>query len=162
MSDVHRKDVELYRGLEPLLGADVATMLLERLPSPHEELATKADLRSFAKEVDSRFARVDARFDQVDARFDQVDARFAQVDARFGQIDGRFEQVALSTQVDDRFTQAAKELDLKLAAQSAELKGFVHEVVGGAIQMQTRTILFGMAGIMVGATTLAAALGQVI
>lgn len=142
MSDVHRKDVELYRGLEPVLGSDVATMLLERLPSPHEELATKVDMN--------------ARFEQVDRRFEQVDARFEQIDRRFEQIDRRFEQV------DDRFEQAARELDLKLAAQSAEIKGFVHEVVGGAIQVQTRTILFGMAGIMAGATTLAAALGQVI
>lgn len=142
MSDVHRKDVELYRGLEPVLGSDVATMLLERLPPPQEDLATTSDLN--------------VGFAEVDRRFEQVDRKFAEVDRKFEQVDRKFDEV------DRRFDQAARELDLKLAAQSADLKGFVHEIVGGQIQAQTRTILFGMAGIMVGATTLAAALGNLL
>lgn len=67
MSDVHRKDVELFRGLEPVLGSDVAVLLLERLPPPAEDLATKADLEPFAKRVDveTHTAEMSAHFHET-------------------------------------------------------------------------------------------------
>jgi hypothetical protein len=132
MSDVHRKDVELFQGLEPVLGAHVATLLLERLPPARDDLATRGDLERFATKDD--FASLPTHADLE---------RFATKD--------------------DLGAFATREyLDLRLAASTAELKGFVHEVVGTTVQAQTRTILVGMAGIMAAATTLAAALGQLV
>ncbi|MGH9135474.1 MAG: hypothetical protein ACRD0G_00320 [Acidimicrobiales bacterium] len=72
MADVHRQDVELYRGLEPVLGADVATMLVARLPPPGEELATKKDLDRFATRADLHRleSKFDSKFDGLTAEMD--------------------------------------------------------------------------------------------
>ena len=56
------QDVELYRGLERSLGADVASALMLRLPAqPVHELATKQDLRDLE---DRLTAHLEHRFDE--------------------------------------------------------------------------------------------------
>jgi len=70
------RDLELYRGMEQALGANVATALMDRLPpEPVQELATKTDLRTelatLRQELKGDIAVLDQRMTGEFATFDQ-------------------------------------------------------------------------------------------
>jgi hypothetical protein len=112
------------------------------LAAVRAEMATNAELAALRAEMATKVDLAEVRAEMV--------TELAAVRAE------------MATKADLAGVVTTEMLDLRLAAQTADLKGFVHEVVGTAIQAQTRTVLFGMAGIMAGATTLAAALGQLV
>jgi hypothetical protein len=146
MAEMDRADVDLYRGLERTLGADVALALVERLPSvSRDEQVTRTDMKLRFDEVDARFAQIDARFEQIDARFEHVDARFDRVDDRFGELEQRF--------------------DLKLDSMKHEMTAMVRGEINAlradlanGLQSQTRSMILALVGSMVGLAALAAAL----
>jgi hypothetical protein len=126
MSDVHRRDAELFAALSPTLGHDPTVMLLERLPPVGEELATRSDHLSLRHDLDTVKADVGALRSEANVRFDRLEERF----------DVRFETLR------------------------HEFNGNLHMELHRAISAQTRSLLIGLAGILLSCAGLAAAMAQ--
>ena len=118
---------------------------MEYLPSQKwADLATKEDLRLFAKEhgaeitelradmtkqgaelraeMQAGFARIDGQFAQVMGMFARIDGQFAQVESRFAQVDGQFAQVESKfAEMESKFAQQTRTIVLALGGFAATI-----------------------------------------
>ena len=108
MTTAEKERLALYEQLNSTLGPEPAATLMEYLSSQKwADLATKEDLRLFAKEhgaemtkqgaelrgeMQAGFARIDGQFAQVEGRFAQVDSRFAEMESKFAEMESKFAQ----------------------------------------------------------------------
>ena len=129
------RDLELYRGLEQALGANVATALMDRLPpEPVQELVTKTDLRTelatLRQELKGDIAVLDQRMTGEFATFDQ------------------------------RMTGEFATLRQEMNGMKHELMATVRGEMIGAIHTQGRQLAFTLAGSLVGLSGLAFAIAN--
>lgn len=119
-----RSRPDLFRLLEPTLGTEATLAMIDALP-PYDwpDLATKDDL-----------ARLDERFT---TRLDHLDGRFSE---RLDHLDGQFSERL--ERMDERFV-------LRHESLSSELTATFRKELNDAITAQTRTIVFGMLGLVV-------------
>ena len=90
MPTAEKERLALYEQLNSTLGPEPAETLMEYLPPQKwADLATKEDLRLFAKELradmQTGFARMETKFAQIDGQFAQVESKFAQMESKFAQ-----------------------------------------------------------------------------
>ena len=120
MPTAEKERLALYEQLNSTLGPEPAETLMEYLPPQKwADLATKEDLRLFAKEhgaeitelradmtklgaelrgeMQTGFARMEAKFAQIDGQFAQVKSMFAQVESKFAQMESKFAQQTRTT-----------------------------------------------------------------
>ena len=147
MTTAEKERLALYEQLNSTLGPEPAATLMEYLPSQKwADLATKEDLRLFAKEhgaeitelradmtkqgaelrgeMQAGFARIDGQFAQVMSMFAHIDGRFAQVESRFAQVDGQFAQVEIKfAEMESKFAQQTRTIVLALGCFAATIWG---------------------------------------
>ena len=109
MPTAEKERLALYEQLNSTLGPEPAETLMEYLPPQKwADLATKEDLRLFAKEhgaeitelradMQTGFARMEAKFAQIDGKFAQMESRFAQMESRFAEMESKFAQQTRTT-----------------------------------------------------------------
>lgn len=76
MTSSEARRLDLYNGLTEFLGEERADTLMAYLPgNPDTELATKADLESVERRLDTRMNAMDVRFSDVILRLDGMTVR---------------------------------------------------------------------------------------
>ena len=120
MTTAEKERLALYEQLNSTLGPEPAETLMEYLPSQKwADLATKEDLRLFAKELtadmQAGFARMEAKFAQIDGRFAQVESQFAQVESQFAQVKSQF------AEMESKFAQQTRTIVLALGGFAATI-----------------------------------------
>ena len=173
------RDLELYRGLEQALGANVATALMDRLPpEPVQELVTKTDLRTelatLRQELKGDIAVLDQRMTGGFATFEQrMTGGFATFEQRMTGQFATFEQRMTGefATFDQRMTGEFATFDQRMTGEFAslrhEMNAMKHELTAtvrgemiAAIHTQGRQLAFTLAGSLVGLSGLAFAIAN--
>lgn len=134
MTTAEKERLALYEQLNSTLGPEPAETLMEHLPPQKwADLATKEDLRLFAKEhgaeitelraeMQAGFARIDGQFAQVMSMFAHIDGRFAQVESQFAQVDSRFAEMdSKFAEMESKFAQQTRTIVLALGGFAATI-----------------------------------------
>ena len=79
--------------LEPKLGTEATTALMNAIPTLDHIDARFDQVEAHLADHDRHFAGLEARFDQVEAHLAEHDARFEGIAARFDGIDTRFDGI---------------------------------------------------------------------
>ncbi len=128
------QDEELAEMLEPKLGTEATTALMNAIPTLDHIDARFDQVEAHLADHDRHFAGLEARFDQVeahlaehDARFDGIDTRFDGIDARFDGIDARFDGIDTRFDgIDTRFDG----IDGEIAGIDTRFDGIDGEIAG--------------------------------
>lgn len=90
MATQESKRLDLYNGLQEVLGTDRAKTLMTYLPAVESnDLLTKAYF-------DGRLGQVESRMDQLDNRLHRVEGRLEYFDTRFAELGKRIDRVLLA------------------------------------------------------------------
>ena len=137
----------LYAPVTDLLGQDRGVELLQRLPPPSTEPATRGDVRELAQRMDG----LDQRMDGLDQRMDGLDQRMDGLDQRMEGLDQRMDGLEQHMEgLEQRMTDFEFRVTRQLERFDDKLDRF-HE----GLRDQTRNVLLANAGMML---TLAAIL----
>ena len=101
MTTAEKERLALYEQLNSTLGPEPAETLMEYLPSQKwADLATKEDLRLFAKEHGAEITELRAEMTkqgtelrgEMQTGFARIDGQFAQVESKFAEMESKFAQ----------------------------------------------------------------------
>ena len=106
MPTAEKERLALYEQLNSTLGPEPAETLMEYLPPQKwADLATKEDLRLFAKENGAEITELRADMTKLGAElrgemqtgFARMEAKFAQVESKFAEMESKFAQQTRTT-----------------------------------------------------------------
>jgi len=157
------QDEELAEMLEPKVGTEATTALMNAIPTLDHIDARFDQVEAHLADHDRHFAGLEARFDQVEAHLAEHDARFGGIAARFDGIDTRFDGIdgeiaGIDTRFDGIHGEIAglrvsvdrlqEVLDYRLTGLAHELTAVFRGELNATVTSQTRTTIFALVATM--------------
>jgi methyl-accepting chemotaxis protein len=138
--------IELFERLSDLVGAEATQTLFELLPPPGRDVATHDDVVHAGRELRDEFG-------QLRADFGELRDELGQLRADFGQLRGE-----LRGELGELRGELAT-LGARIDASRTEVIATMHQEIGRALIVQTRTTVFSMVAALTAIAALALGLG---